>query len=137
MSTAAGTINVPFSTTAETNYDVIVESNSTANNSEVATLVNELGVVVNKVVHSKESEISLSCTIKGANHFGRDALVGTLISNLSDADIPSPLLVTSNTASKEKLGNATCDITASYFGTDVTTGAVTALIGVVTTTSQA
>lgn len=136
---AFGTLNVPWSIGAEANYDVIMDGISINNNSEQAMLADETGKRVTEVVFGENSEITLTATIKGSNHFGQNALVNSLISDISDADVPEPLIVVSNSVTKTKGEWSTCEMTCHYFGSSVTSGEASATIGTVaaTTTSGA
>lgn len=132
---AYGTINVPWSIGVEANYDLVMDGIEINNNTEQAMLSDEDGKRIVEVVFGENSEITLNATIKGSNHFGQNALVNSLITDISDPDVPEPLIVVSNTLSKAKGEWATCSMTCHHFGTDVTSGAASATIGTVAATT--
>jgi len=134
---AYGTINVPWSIAVEANYDVIMDGIEVANGSENVMLSNVDGTKIAQVVFGESSEITLTATIKGSGHLGQGTLVNSLITDITDTDVPEPLIVLSNGMSKEKEGWSTCTMTCSYFGTGVTSGDASATIGIATTTTGA
>lgn len=110
-----------FGTTAEANYDVILDDVSVNNSSQESQLTDEDGDIVMAAIHGQETEVSLSFAIKGASHLGTNALVGTVISDITDSDVPSPLIVTGNSRTKSKGDWQKGTLTAKYYGDDFTT----------------
>lgn len=134
--TAYGNIaGVPWSTSAESSYDIIVSSLQIRNNSEPKTLENEEGTVVLHVQDGEYTEIQCEAAIKGTNHFGQSALRGAVISALDDSDIPTPLFVVENSISKTKREWQTCSLTARYYAADFTTGTLATNTATTTTTT--
>ena len=136
--TAFGKISgVPWSTTPETSYDIIVENVEIDNQSNPKTLANEEGSIQVHVQDEEKTEVTFDATIKGTNHIGLDSLRGSVISTLDDSDIPVPLFVTGNGISKNKQEWQKCKLTAVYYGTDFTTGTLITETGGFTTTTTA
>lgn len=134
--TAFGSISgVPWSTTPESAYTVIVDGVTMGNKSEPKTLEDEVGAIKLHVQDGDYTEVSMEATIKGATHFGARALVGSVISSLSDPDIPTPLIVTDNEQAKKKRDWHTCKLTARYYGATFTTGQLSGNLGTTTTTT--
>lgn len=126
---------VPWSTTPESSYGVVVESVQIQNNSEPKTLENEDGTPVLHVQDGEYTEVQFEARIKTAAHFGTNALRGSVITSLSDADVPVPLIVVENSHSKTKRDWQTCRMTCRYYGTDFTTGTLVTQLGGATTTT--
>jgi hypothetical protein len=118
---------------AEAAFDVIVENVQNQGNGDVKTLENEEGAPVMHLQDGEYREITLDATIKGATHFGAGDLVDSVISSLTDPDIPVPLIVVSNSHSKTKREWQKCSLTARYYGASFTTGTVVASIATTTT----
>ena len=107
-----------WGTTPETQYDIIVDTLNQNNNAEESTLPDEAGDIVCTVIHGQSTEVSMDFAIKGSNHLGAKALVGSLITDLDDPDLPSPLIVTGNSTTKTKGDWAKGTLTAKYYGDD-------------------
>jgi hypothetical protein len=124
---------VPWSTVPEAAFTLIVENMTKTPQGDVKTLENEDGAPVLHLRDGAYVEVTFDATIKGATHFGTDALIDTVITSLSDPDIPVPLIVTGNSHSKAKREWQKCTLTARYYGAGFTTGTVVANIGTTTT----
>lgn len=135
MSKAAfGSISgVPWSTTPEAAFTVIMESVNDDSQGDVGILENEAGAPVLHLQTGQYREITMDATIKGVTDFVAGALVDSVITSVSDPDIPVPLIVVSNGRSKGKKEWAKCKLTARYYGAGFTTGQLTANIGTTTT----
>jgi hypothetical protein len=120
---AFGSISgVPWSTTPETAYDVIMENWSYDDQGNVQNLSDEAGKIVLHVKDEEYLEIQLEATIKGANHFGENDMRGAVIASMSDTTIPCPMVVTSHGKSVERRGWHKCKMTCRYYYAGFTTG---------------
>lgn len=120
--TALGFLSdVPWSTLKQNTYDVIIEqADDTASTSTVDLQDEEDKIVMATVTGWNKRTISLNATVIGLDHFGANSLINTVITTLSGADIPSPLLVTGNSRSRKKGAWMTCTLEAIYLGDDAT-----------------
>ncbi len=114
--------NVPWSTTPETAWDVIMENWRIEDQGNVQTLSDEGGVIKVHVRDEEFKELTFEATIKGPNHFGESDMRNAVISSMSDTTIPGPLIVTANGKSVERRGWHRCTMTARYYGAGFTTG---------------
>ncbi len=134
--TAFGSISgVPWSLSAESAYDIILDSIEVKNSSEVKTLEDEAGVIKMHVQDGEFTEVTFEATVKGANHLGQNALCGSVITTLSNTDVPTPLFITENGATKSKREWGKCRCTARYYGSGFTTGTLPVIFGTTTTTT--
>lgn len=83
----------------------------------------------------KKCEVSFDGTIKAATHFGTNSLCGTVITSLSDNDIPVPIIITGNGISKTRKEWQKCKMTGVYYEDDFTTGTLISELGGFTTTT--
>lgn len=107
----------------EAAYDVIVSGLNPSNNANRNMLNDEKGVPVFGAIVPQGSEIEISCAIKGANHLGKNALIGSKITQLVGMQTPfmdynGPFFIVSNGASREEDGFAKCNATLFYGGAD-------------------
>ena len=125
---------VPWSTTPEAAWDVIVENLRMEDQGNVQTLSDEAGAIKVHVRDEEYIEYTFEGTIKGANHWGENDMRGAVIASMSDTTVACPLIVTSNGKSIERRGFHKCSFTARYYGSGFTTGTLPTTF---TTTSAA
>lgn len=125
---------VPWSVTAESAYTVIMENVQIRYMAEEHTLDDEAGDFQVEVQSQAHAEVTCDATIKGANHFGKNGIRGSVLTSMTDTEIPGPLVVTENSLSKTKRDWQKCSMTLKYFGAGFTTGT---LVTTFTTTTSA
>jgi len=134
--TAFGKISgVPWSTTAESAWDIIVENWRMEDQGNVQTLSNESGDIQLHVRDEEYKEYTFEATIKGANHWGENDMRGAVITTMSDTTINVPLIVTANGKSVQRREFQKCSMTARFYGTDFTTGTLPSTFTTMTTTT--
>jgi len=104
---------------AEGSYDIIVQGLNPSNNANRNMLNDETGVPVFGSIVPQGTEIEISFAIKGANHLGKDSLIGSKIASLSGmsspfTDVAGPFFVISNSVSREEDGWAKGSATLYY-----------------------
>lgn len=134
--TAFGKISgVPWSTTPETSWDIIMENWSSDDQGNVQTLSDETGAIQVHVRDEEYVEYQFEATIKGANNWGENDMRGAVISSMQDTTILVPLIVTGHGKSVERRGWHKCKMTARYYGSDFTTGTLPTTFTTTTTTT--
>lgn len=119
-----GTISgAVFGTTPETGTDIIMDEVTVSNSCQETQLADEDGDIVATAFHGFETEVTMSFAVKGSDHYGADGLVGSVITTLQDAGIPTPLIVTANSRTKAKADWQKGTLTAKYYGAGYTTSA--------------
>ena len=115
-----GTIaNLPWSTSAVANQDIILEDLGAVNNREESLLPNEQDDIVSMVLHRPIKELSSNFAIKGTTHWGLDAVVGSVIT-IVDAEFAGDYIVTGNSRTKRRADFMVGTITMKFYGAGFT-----------------
>ncbi|VGO14741.1 hypothetical protein PDESU_03310 [Pontiella desulfatans] len=124
MATKLATISgVKFGVDQETAYDVIITSISETHSSEETPLKDETGAIVATNIEGIAGELQIDFAIKGTNSLASDALIGTVISDITDSEFQDEYIVVGVSRVRAEGQWMKGTLTAKNYGTGFTTAA--------------